>query len=54
MGTGQWQYDRTQHTLEWRMPQQVWLLKVTGNRIDGTLTLSDKTVFRKMTLEKQK
>jgi hypothetical protein len=54
MGTGQWQYDRAQHTLEWRMPQQVWLLKVTGNRIDGTLTLSDKTVFRKMTLEKQK
>jgi hypothetical protein len=54
MGTGQWQYDRAQHTLEWRMPQQVWLLKVTGNRIEGTLTLSDKTVFRKMTLEKQK
>jgi len=33
MGTGQWHYDRAQHTLEWRMPQQVWLLKVTGNRI---------------------
>ncbi len=54
MGTGQWQYNRAQRTLEWRMPQQVWLLKVTGNRIDGTLTLSDKTVFRKVTLEKQK
>lgn len=52
MGTGQWQHDRAQHTLEWRMPQRVWFLKITGNRIEGTLTLPDKTVVRKMTLDK--
>ncbi len=54
MGTGQWQHDRVQRTLEWRTRQQVWLLKIMGNRIEGTLTLADKTVFRKMTLEKEK
>jgi len=54
MGTGQWQHDRTHRTLEWRTRQQVWLLKITGDRIEGTLTLSDKTVFRKMTLEKER
>ena len=52
MGTGEWQYDRSQHALEWRTPRQVWLLKITGNRIEGTLTLADRTVFRKMTLDK--
>ncbi len=30
MGTGEWHYDRVGSTLEWRMPQQVWLLKITG------------------------
>jgi hypothetical protein len=54
MGTGQWQHDRAQRTLEWRTGQQVWLLKIAGNRMDGTLTLADQTVFRKMTLEKEK
>jgi len=52
MGTGQWQYSRTRQTLEWRMPQQVWLFTVDGKRIDGTLTLADGTVVRKMSLQK--
>ncbi len=52
MGTGQWHYDRAQHTLEWRTARQVWLLKVTGNRIEGTLTLADGTVFREVRLQK--
>ena len=52
MGTGLWQHDRAQHTLEWRTPKQVWFLKINGNRIEGTLTLADKTVVRKMTLDK--
>jgi hypothetical protein len=54
MGAGQWQYDRKQHRLEWSTPKQVWLLKIAGNRMEGTLTLADKTIFRKMTLEKDK
>ncbi len=52
MGTGEWQYDRVAHSLEWRSPRQVWHLQVNGNWIEGTLTLEDKTVFRKMTLKK--
>jgi hypothetical protein len=52
MGTGEWQYDRVRSTLEWRMPKQVWLLKITGSRMEGTLTLTDGTVFRNMILKK--
>lgn len=54
MGSGEWQYDRAQRKLEWRTPRQVWLINITGDRMDGTLTLADKTVFRKMTLQKDK
>jgi hypothetical protein len=54
MGTREWAYDRTRRTLEWRTPQQVWVLHVTDSRIEGTLTLADKTVFRTMTLEREK
>ena len=53
MGTSEWQHDRAHHTLEWRTPEQVWLLKVIGNRIEGTLIRADKAVFRKITLEKK-
>jgi hypothetical protein len=52
MGTGEWQYEQARHRLEWRSPRQVWELNVAGNRIEGALTMSDKTVFRKMTLTK--
>jgi hypothetical protein len=38
--------------LEWSTPKQVWLLKIAGDRIEGTLTLADKTIFRRMTLKK--
>ncbi|HKD09395.1 MAG TPA: hypothetical protein VKB79_26050 [Bryobacteraceae bacterium] len=54
MGSGPWQFDRTQHTLEFRMPRQVWLLKVSGSHIDGTLKLADQTIFRRMTLERDR
>jgi hypothetical protein len=52
MGTGQWTLDRAHRTLEWRSGGRVWLLTIAGNRIGGTLTLGDKTVFRKMTLKR--
>jgi hypothetical protein len=34
------------------MPQQVWLLKINGGRMEGALTRSDGTIFRRMTLKK--
>ena len=52
MGTGQWTRDRSHHTLEWRTSRQVWLLVIDGSRIEGTLTMADQTVVRKMTLKK--
>jgi hypothetical protein len=54
MGSSEWQYDQTRGTLEWRMPRQVWLLKITDGRMEGTLTLTDGTIFRNMTLEKDR
>ena len=52
MGTGEWQYDAAGSTLEYRTPRQVWLLKIKGRRMEGTLKFSDGTIFRNMTLEK--
>lgn len=52
MGTGEWQYDRATSTLEWRMSKQVWLLKIIGSRMAGTLKLTDGTVLRNMMLKK--
>jgi len=52
MGTAEWRYDRTQQTLELRLPEQVWLLKIDGNRIKGTLTKTNQTVYRKIMLQK--
>jgi len=54
MGEGPWKFDRSSGTLEWRTTRQVWLLKVADDRIEGTLTLADQTVFRKMSLKRQK
>jgi hypothetical protein len=54
MGTGEWNYDRSRHVLEWRMPKLVWSMKIMGDRMEGTLTMADDTVFRKMTLTKDR
>lgn len=52
MGTGEWEYDAARQSIEWHMPQQVWLLRLHGDRIHGTLTLADGTVIRDMSLKK--
>lgn len=52
MGAGEWEYDRAGHTLVMRTEQRSWRLKFEGNRMEGTLTLADNTVFRRMTLNK--
>ena len=54
MGTAEWQYDADHHTLTWETPRQTWLLRVAGKSIEGTLTLADKTVVRRMTLKRER
>lgn len=53
MGTGPWNFDSTHNTFEWKSSQQVWRLNLTDTHIEGTLTLADGTLVRKMTLDKQ-
>jgi hypothetical protein len=53
MGTGEWHFDRDAGVLEWKMPQQVWLLKRMGSRMEGTLKRTDGTTLRNMTLQKE-
>jgi hypothetical protein len=52
MGTGEWILDAEHHTLTWETPRQMWLLKIEGHTIEGTLTLADKTVVRRMSLKR--
>jgi len=54
MGTAKWRYERAHSTLEWQTARQTWLLRVTAKRLEGTLRLADGTVFRKMTLDRDK
>jgi hypothetical protein len=50
MGSGPWQYNRTKHVLSMESEQRVWLLSINGKRMEGTLTLPNNVLFRRMTL----
>lgn len=52
MGKGPWKYDRANGKLEWEASGRVWSLRVEPNRMEGTLTLPNGSVFRRMTLQK--
>jgi hypothetical protein len=52
MGTLQFQYDAPNHTLTCEYAQGVWRLKIDGLNMEGTLTLTDKTVGRHVRLKK--
>ena len=52
MGSGPWQYNRARHTLSWESQQRLWLLTINGKRIEGTLTMPDNVIFRRMKLAK--
>jgi hypothetical protein len=54
MGTGEWTHDAEHHALVWATSRQTWMLKIEGDTIDGTLTLADKTVVRRMTLKRDR
>jgi len=52
MGSGPWEYNQAKQTLSWQAQQRLWLLNITGKRIDGTLTLPGNVIVRRMTLKK--
>lgn len=52
MGSSDWNYDPQKGTLQWDGPHGVWKLVVEGKTMRGTLTLPDKTIFRRLTLRK--
>lgn len=52
MGSGEWLFDREKHTLTTDMPSGTIILKIAGDEIQGTFSLADKTVLRRITLKK--
>ena len=53
MGTLNWSYDAKSHALRSESSNATFQLFVDGNKIDGSLTLPDKTVYRRIHLEKE-
>jgi len=54
MGSGEGRYDGGKHTLTVELPKGVITLKIDGDKIEGTFVLPDKTVLRRITLQKSK
>jgi len=53
MGRGKYAYDRTKGTLVNEKDGRVWRFTVKGNSMTGTLTMPDKTLYRRVTLRKE-
>lgn len=52
MGTGEGRYDSAKRTLSVELPRGVITLKADGDKLEGTFTLPDKTVLRRIRLKK--
>ena len=52
MGVLVFNYDRESGTLISDQKHGVWKLKVNGDKMEGTLTLHDGTIYRRMSLRK--
>ena len=53
MGSLQFQYGAPNHSLTCEYAQGVWRLKVEGLTMEGTLTLTDKAIGRRVKLKKE-
>lgn len=51
MGSSDWKYDAQKHTLD--SQDGAIHLEISGNKIEGALTLPDKTVYRRIHLKKE-
>ena len=54
MGSSEWHYDAVKHELVSSMPAATLRLLVDGDKMDGTLTLLDGKVYRRIHLVKAK
>jgi hypothetical protein len=54
MGTLDWTYDPEHHVLESKIERGKFRLVVNGNTIEGTLRLTDNTLYRRIHLERSK
>jgi hypothetical protein len=54
MGTLDWTYDSEHHILESKIEGSKFRLVVNGNKIEGTLRLTDNTLYRRIHLERSK
>jgi hypothetical protein len=52
MGKLDFDFDAGQQAIVCQTPRGVWKLVVKGDTMEGTLTLADQTVFRRVTLQK--
>lgn len=52
MGVLDCRYDQAVKTLVCKMPNGVWEFTVAGNQMKGTLTLTDKTLYRRISVKK--
>jgi len=52
MGTLEWTYDPDRHTLESKIPRGTFRLVVSGNKMEGTLRLTDNTLYRRIHLQR--
>jgi len=52
MGTGEWRHDSAKHTLSVDLPRGVVTLKADGDKLEGTFTLRDKTILRRIALKR--
>ena len=53
MGSGDYRYDEPTGTLTNGAGGRIWKLIVGGKTMAGTLTLPDKTIYRRVTLKKK-
>jgi len=52
MGTLEWNYDEEKHMLRSENSGATFRLVVDGSRIEGSLTLADNTLYRRIHLKK--
>jgi hypothetical protein len=54
MGTGEWKYDAAKQILESETSNRDTLrFKIDGKKMEGSLTLRDGTVYRRISLKKE-